>query len=70
MDSVVEFTFNPCNIAVKMLHCKPQCICNENETVKHIYDCKSLNIEQVKICYEKFGAELDQAPSQLGMRPI
>ena len=29
------------------------CICNEIETMKHVYECKTLNIEPVNICYEK-----------------
>ena len=29
------------------------CICNEIETMKHIYECKNLNIEPVNIFYEK-----------------
>ena len=29
------------------------CSCSKKETMKHIYECKLLNDEQVKVCYEK-----------------
>ena len=39
----------------------------EKETMKHVYECKTLNIEPVNICYEKiFNGNIKEQIEVLG----